>query len=69
MMQAALLPAPLPTTALQIILYVCVGVWLINWRHFLAFKTYPGSWIPDPSTVQFSLAKATFYFKVEQLGL
>eukprot|EP00887_Chlorella_sp_A99_P001879 scaffold19.g1879.t1 len=53
----------------KIILYVCVGVWLINWRHFMTFKTYGGSWVPDPSTVQFSLAKATFYFKARLRGL
>ena len=47
------------------ILVVCILVWLINVHHFLSFKTLPGSnWIPDWSTVQFSLAKATFYFKV-----
>jgi len=47
------------------ILLVCILVWVINIHHFLSYKTLPGStWIPDLSTVQFSLAKATFYFKV-----
>ena len=47
------------------ILAVCILVWLINVHHFLSFKTIPGSnWIPDFSTIQFSLGKATFYFKV-----
>ena len=41
-----------------------LAVWLINYRHFLSWKPYPGSWIPDPSTIQFSVGKATFYFKV-----
>lgn len=40
-----------------------IAVWLINYRHFLSWKSFPGSWIPDPSTLQFSVAKATFYFK------
>lgn len=41
-----------------------LAVWLINYKHFLSWKPFPGSWIPDPSTVEFSVAKATFYFKV-----
>jgi Ca2+-transporting ATPase len=47
------------------ILVVCILVWVINIHHFLSYKTISGStWIPDFATVQFSLAKATFYFKV-----
>jgi hypothetical protein len=45
-------------------LAVARAVWLINYRHFLSWKPFPGSWIPDPSTLEFSVAKATFYFKV-----
>lgn len=38
---------------------------MINYKHFLSWKTVPGSsWMPDFSTVEFSVAKATFYFKV-----
>lgn len=48
----------------KVILYICIAVWLINYKHFLSWRTYPGSWLPDPATVQFSIAKATFYFKV-----
>ncbi|KDD76403.1 E1-E2 ATPase, partial [Helicosporidium sp. ATCC 50920] len=49
----------------RLILWVCVAVWLINWRHFLSWETRPGSaFLPDWSTVAFSLDKATFYFKV-----
>lgn len=51
-------------TLAKVILYVCISVWLINYHHFLSWKTLPNSWLPDPSTVTFSLAKATFYFKV-----
>ena len=41
------------------------AVWLINYRHFLSWKSLPGSsWIPDVTTFEFSVAKATFYFKV-----
>jgi hypothetical protein len=39
-------------------------VWVINYRHFLSWKPLAGSWIPDPSTIEFSVSKATFYFKV-----
>ena len=39
-------------------------MWLINYKHFLSWKTLPDSVLPDLSTVQFSVAKATFYFKV-----
>ncbi|KAL4853336.1 Calcium-transporting ATPase 2 [Chlorella vulgaris] len=42
----------------KVILYICVAVWLINYRHFLSWKSFPGSWIPDPSTLQFSVAVA-----------
>jgi Ca2+-transporting ATPase len=43
----------------------CVpAVWVINYRHFLSWKPLAGSWIPDPSTIEFSVSKATFYFKV-----
>jgi P-type Ca2+ transporter type 2C len=49
----------------KVILWVCVLVWVININHFVSWRPLPGwSWIPDPSTIQFSLAKATFYFKV-----
>lgn len=41
------------------------AVWVINYRHFLSWKALPGStWVPDLSTLEFSVAKATFYFKV-----
>ena len=53
-----------PAALAKVILYVCIAVWLINYRHFLSWRAYPGSWLPDPSTVEFSIAKATFYFKV-----
>ncbi|KAL4420219.1 hypothetical protein ABPG77_011043 [Micractinium sp. CCAP 211/92] len=49
----------------KVILYICIAVWVINYRHFLSWKTLPGStWVPDLSTLEFSVAKATFYFKV-----
>jgi len=49
----------------KFILAVCVAVWLINYHHFLSWKTVPGSnYIPDSATIEFSLARCTFYFKV-----
>lgn len=52
-------------TLAKAILGVCILVWLINVHHFLSYKTIAGStWIPDFATIQFSLGKATFYFKV-----
>lgn len=41
---------PLPPT-------IPLPVWLINYKHFVSWKPYPGSWIPDPATVEFSIAK------------
>lgn len=47
------------------ILWVCVLVWLINVHHFVSYKLAAGSmWLPEWGSIQFSLAKATFYFKV-----
>lgn len=51
-------------TLARVILYICIAVWLINYKHFISWKSYPGSWVPNPATVEFSIAKATFYFKV-----
>lgn len=49
----------------KFILVVCVAVWVINYHHFLSWKTLPGSsYIPDTTTIEFSLARCTFYFKV-----
>jgi len=39
-------------------------VWAINYSHFLSWRCYPGTWLPDPSTVAFSFAKCTYYFKI-----
>ena len=48
----------------QVIFYICVTVWLINYHHFLSWKPLPDSILPDLSTVTFSLAKCTYYFKI-----
>ena len=39
-------------------------VWVINYRYFLFWKTDPETSLPDWSTVHFSLAKCTYYFKI-----
>lgn len=48
----------------KIILLVCILVWLININHFMSFEYVGSTWLPDTSTISFSFAKATFYFKV-----
>ncbi|KAK9815793.1 hypothetical protein WJX72_009539 [[Myrmecia] bisecta] len=48
----------------QVIFYICILVWLINYSHFLSWKSYPNSYMPDPSTVKFSLRQCTYYFKI-----
>lgn len=47
------------------ILGVCILVWLINIHHFVSWEIQDGSsWLPNLNSFSFSLAKATFYFKV-----
>jgi len=48
----------------QIIFYICVLVWVINYENFVDWKTEAGSWLPDPSTVEFSTARCIYYFKI-----
>ena len=49
---------------LQVIFWICVLVWAINYKHFLSWKYYPDSSVPDPSTVEFSLSGCIYYFKI-----
>ena len=48
----------------QVIFYICVTVWLINYHHFLSWEQKPGSFVPDWSTVRFSVSTCTYYFKI-----
>ena len=48
----------------QVIFWICVLVWVINYRYFLFWKTDPETGLPDWRTVHFSLAKCTYYFKI-----
>lgn len=49
----------------QVIFAICVLVWVINYHHFLSWDTLKGSsWMPDPSTVKFSLNNCIYYFKI-----
>ena len=51
--------------ALQVIFAVCVLVWVINYHHFLSWEPVKGStWMPDWSTVRFSLGSCIYYFKI-----
>ena len=54
-----------PSAAAQVIFAVCVLVWVINYHHFLSWETVKGStWMPDWSTVTFSLGSCIYYFKI-----
>ena len=49
----------------QVIFAVCVLVWVINYHHFLSWEPVKGStWMPDWSTVRFSLGSCIYYFKI-----
>lgn len=41
----------------QVIFWVCVTVWLINYHHFITLAWVPGSFLPDFANSTFSLAK------------
>eukprot|EP00892_Ulva_mutabilis_P001770 jgi/Ulvmu1/11594/UM079_0038.1 len=47
-----------------IIAYICAAVWVINYSHFVSWKSFPGSFIPDLRTVTFSMGRAIYYFKI-----
>lgn len=49
---------------MQIIFYICAAVWLINYSHFVTWEVLPGSIIPDLNSVQFSVGKSIYYFKI-----
>lgn len=49
---------------MQIIAYICAAVWVINYSHFVSWKPFPGSFIPDLGTVTFSMGRAIYYFKI-----
>lgn len=46
------------------IFYICVTVWLINYHHFLTWERQPNSFLPNWSTVKFSIGTCTYYFKI-----
>mmetsp|Transcript_20295 Transcript_20295/g.44334 ORF Transcript_20295/g.44334 Transcript_20295/m.44334 type:complete len:1049 (-) Transcript_20295:1149-4295(-) len=48
----------------QVIFWICVLVWVINYSHFMTFKTYEGTPIPDPSTIDINWSKAVYYLKI-----
>ncbi len=50
--------------ARQVIFYICVLVWLINYHHFLSWERLPGSRLPDLNTLRFSLGACIYYFKI-----
>jgi Ca2+-transporting ATPase len=48
----------------QVIFWICVAVWLINYHHFLVLHWVEDSPIPDLASSTFNLAKCTYYFKI-----
>mmetsp|Transcript_25245 Transcript_25245/g.68622 ORF Transcript_25245/g.68622 Transcript_25245/m.68622 type:complete len:1048 (+) Transcript_25245:127-3270(+) len=50
----------------KVIFYICVAVWLINYKSFLSFQPLvPGiPFLPNPATIQFDLSKAVYYLKI-----
>ena len=49
----------------QVIFFICVLVWIINYENFIEWKMVEGSsWIPDFSTVVFSTSRCIYYFKI-----
>jgi len=49
---------------MQVIFWICVTVWLINYHHFLQLSWVEGSLLPDFASSSFNLAKCTYYFKI-----
>lgn len=49
---------------MQVIFYICVLVWLINYHHFLSWQPLPKSRLPDLATLRFSLGACIYYFKI-----
>lgn len=54
----------IPGVCVQVIFFICVLVWLINYHNFLSWNTRPGSRLPDWGSVQFSLSSCIYYFKI-----
>eukprot|EP00955_Chlamydomonas_euryale_P007285 77239-Chlamydomonas_euryale.AAC.6 len=48
----------------QVIFWICVVVWVINYHNYLFWKNYPGTIIPDPTTITISVSKAIYYLKI-----
>eukprot|EP00210_Caulerpa_lentillifera_P006729 g6431.t1 len=48
----------------QVIFYICVTVWLINYHHFLSWERQKDSWMPEWSSIRFSVSRCTYYFKI-----
>jgi len=48
----------------KVIFWICVLVWLINYENYLSFKTFPGTPIPDPSTIKVDVGRMIYYLKI-----
>ena len=50
---------PPPPPHFQVIFWICVVVWIINYPNYLTFKMLPGLPFPDPSTVVVNWSKVS----------
>lgn len=48
----------------QVIFFVCILVWLINYHNFLSWEAKPNGSLPEWSSVRFSLSSCIYYFKI-----
>lgn len=48
----------------QVIFWICVVVWVINYHHYISWRNFPGLPIPDPRTITINISKAIYYLKI-----
>ncbi|KAJ9505729.1 hypothetical protein QJQ45_012821 [Haematococcus lacustris] len=50
----------------KVIAFICMLVWVINYRHFMTFDILPGLPvpIPNPSTIKLDVGKMVYYLKI-----
>ncbi|GFH08660.1 cation_ATPase_N domain-containing protein [Haematococcus lacustris] len=50
----------------KVIAFICLLVWVINYRHFMTFDILPGLPvpIPNPSTIKLDVGKMVYYLKI-----
>lgn len=55
-----------PPPSLKVIFYICVLVWIINYKNFMTFQPLAGLpfEVPNPATIRIDLNKAIYYLKI-----